>query len=103
MRVSGVGGELRYRYRTAAVLGAWVVSSERPSYFRITANVESLVYPWCDRVPLDLHLCIASNRWVWASLDKWRKSGDDMAVEVDIERLPTVFLGGSKNGKSVDR
>jgi hypothetical protein len=103
MRVSGTGGELRYKYRTAAVLGAWVVSSDIPSYFHITASVETLVTPWCDRVPLDLHLNISTNRWVWELLDKWRKESDDMAVEVEIGRLPTVIIGGSKNGKSVDR
>ena len=103
MRASGNGGELRYKYRTAAVLGAWVVSSDSPSYFHITAGVRSFIYPWCDRVPLDLHLCISTNRWVWESLDPWRQSGDDRTVEVDIGRLPTVIIGGSKNGQSVDR
>ena len=103
MQISGRGGELRYRYRTAALLGAWVVTSDKRSQFHITASVKSLIHPWCERVPLDLHLCIGTNRWVWESLAKWQKSGDDRAVDVQVGVLPTVIVGGSKDGQSVDR
>tara|TARA_R110000824_G_scaffold145950_1_gene314526 strand:- start:702 stop:998 length:297 start_codon:yes stop_codon:yes gene_type:complete len=98
MRVSGRGGELRYKYRTAAYLGAWAITSRGKSRFHITAGVESYVYPWCERSNLALHLHIATNRWVWESIEDWRKASNDMAVDLEVSSLPTVIIREGANG-----
>ncbi len=68
MRASGLSGELRYGYETAARLGTWAIESDGTA-FRFSAVVTQAHELWALRRPLTLVLALGNFEWSWTGLD----------------------------------
>ena len=86
---------MRYKYRTAATLGAWSIESFGPSRFYVTAAVVSIFEPWVSRVPIDVHLYISGNTWIWEGVVTWRDADDEERLSIEVDRVPTIIKGSS--------
>jgi hypothetical protein len=69
MPVTGLRGELRYRYQKAVTLGRWtldpVVLLADTRRFSLIADIFSVHDPWCTHRPLDLVLQFGSEELFW--------------------------------------
>ncbi len=85
MRASGSGGELRYGYQRAAVLGPWVIESEDRVGFVFRAELVEEHPVWLGHRPLDLILALGPVEWTWRGVEPATTDG---TVRIVLDRKP---------------
>jgi hypothetical protein len=88
-RAWGAGGELRYGYQQAAVLGAWRLLGSRT----VEAAVLRKHDVWADCRPLTLRLRMGGVTWEWVGVEP---AFDGAAVRVAVNGIPSVSVGGGQ-------
>ena len=102
MNAKGIGGELRYKYQTAAILGKWSLETIPPvstKRYMLVLSIAAHVYPWCQRTPLDVYLPMGDRQWQWCTVPMDVQGKDERQLEV--RGVPIIHARGAANGKSV--
>jgi|TARA_R110002020_G_scaffold197348_5_gene398444 hypothetical protein len=98
VKATGVGGELRFKYRIAATLGRWSLETIPPANsqrYILSMSIASRIYPWSERTPLDIYLTMGNRRWQWCTV-QFTVQGQD-AVEVEVRGAPVIHAQGAAN------
>jgi hypothetical protein len=102
VKAKGIGGELRFKYQTAATLGRWSLETIPPvstKRYMLVLSIASHVYPWCQRTPLDVYLSMGNRQWQWCTVPMDLQGKDE--VQLEVRGVPVIHAQGAVNGESV--
>jgi hypothetical protein len=92
VRASGKGGELKYHYQIAAIVDTWTLEpmvGTNGHRFRLSADLLSIIEPWCGYRPLELYLTMNGSKWLWNELDPKRISLP--TLDMELHEPPTII------------